>query len=132
MIGFYYIRDLLRLRKAVMMAEEAHAKNGERYYVMPTADGKVMVTDRKNFRIMKRKGYVSDKATVPDLARECFYCTPYRNGKEELPPDVVALKRRQYLSWAGACRSMRKKDARQGRRSAFRRLAGWLRLPPAP
>lgn len=111
MLGYYYkLRDLLRLRRAVEMADEAHESTGERYYVMPTTDGKMIITDRYNFRIMKKKGYISLEAKVMDLVKECFYCTPYRNGKEELPPDVVALKRRQYLSWARACRDIKRRE----------------------
>ena len=107
---FYKLRDLLRLRRAMRMADEAHLQNGERYYVMPTSDGKLIIVDRYNFRIMKRKGYINRDAKVADLADECFYCTPYRNGKEELPPDVVARKRRQYLAWAGVHRKIKRME----------------------
>jgi len=109
MFGFINkYRDLLRLRRAVLMADNAHLEDGERYYVMPTADGKLMVMDRRNFRIMKKKGYINSDARVNDLVSECFYCTPYRNGDGELPPDVVARKRRQYLAWAGVHRKIRR------------------------
>lgn len=108
------MRDLLRLRRAVIMADKAHAGDGERYYVMPTADSKLIVIDRRNFRIMKQKHYINRNASVRDLADECFYCTPYRDGKGELPPDVLELKKRQYLVWSEICRSLnRRKKAKR-------------------
>lgn len=40
---------------AVRKADNAHSENGERYYVMPSEDGRLVVVDRRNFRILKRK-----------------------------------------------------------------------------
>ncbi len=95
----------LRLREAVGKADEAHRQTGERYYVMPaSADGcKLIILDRKNFRRLKQKGYISRKANVADIERECFYFTPYRNGACAIPSGVADFKRRQYLDWYAAC-----------------------------
>ena len=57
------LRDYLRYSEAVKKADEAHAKDGDRYYVVPSnnKDGKILllVMDRKNFRRLKFKGYIN-------------------------------------------------------------------------
>ena len=99
---FKRLRAVLRLRKAVSLADNAHRKTGERYYVMPNGNrGKLIILDRCNFRILKRKGYIMNEAKVADLERECFYCTPYRNGDGKLPDRVVVKKRAEYCRWLG-------------------------------
>lgn len=85
---------------AVRKADNAHSENGERYYVMPSEDGRLVVVDRRNFRVLKRKNYIPKDASVADMQRECFYCTPpYRNGKGEMPADIIALKHSAFLDW---------------------------------
>ena len=94
---------LLQLTQARKKADEAHAKTGERYYVMPTTDSsrrpKVVVLDRKNFRILKHKGYISAKASVRHLIQECFYFTSYANGDGYIDAKACDIKKRQYLAW---------------------------------
>ena len=98
---FKKIRASLRLREAVRQADKAHRENGGRYYVMPTSgvSGQLVIMDRSNFRKLKQKHYINSNTFVNDLEKECFYCTPYRNGTGELHPDVIAKKRKQYYSW---------------------------------
>ncbi len=95
------IRASLRLTEAVRQADKAHAETGERYYVMPASgkNGQLIIMDRYNFRKLKQKGYITRKAHVRDLERECFYCTPYRDGTGTIPPAVENLKRAQYYHW---------------------------------
>lgn len=80
---------------AVRKANNAHSEKGERYYVMPSEDGRLVVVDRRNFSILKR----NKDASVADMQRACFYCTPYRNGKGEMPADITALKHSAFLDW---------------------------------
>lgn len=94
------LKYYLMLRKAVMMADEAHEQNGHRYYVMPTDDGRLVVLDRTNFRILKRKNYIARSATVGHLLSECFYHTAYCSGKGAMPDDVRKNKRRTFWLWA--------------------------------
>ena len=98
---FKRIKSAVRYRKAVRMADEAYQKTGVRQYVLPLDNKKkkLVVLDRYNMRIYKRKGYMSQKVNVLALEKECFYCTPYRNGDGELPANVVDLKKKQYLAW---------------------------------
>lgn len=103
---FHRFVAYLQLREAVRKADDAHRKDGERYYVMPTfgtdKKPKVVVMDRYNFRKLKHKGYISTKATTRDLIGECFYFTPYRNGSGFITPEFQHRKQLQYLSWYAA------------------------------
>lgn len=100
---FQKLRCYLRLREAVRQADKAHAKTGERYYVLPSSTGtNLIIMDRYNFRLLKHKGYITTKAHVRDLAAECFYCTPYRNGSGAMPPQVIRDKSDSYYSWCTA------------------------------
>lgn len=107
---FMKIKATLRLREAMRQAEEAHGENGQRYYVMPTSgtSGQLIIMDRDNFRKLKQKHYISYSTFVSDLERECFYCTPYRNGTGELSAVAIAMKKKQYFSWLDAIKKLKK------------------------
>lgn len=112
---FKKLKAILRLREAVRKADEAHRETGERYYVMPaSADGKLIIMDRLNFRKLKHKGYITNRAYVRDLEVECFYFTPYRDGSCALAPEVEAVKRKQYFSWYADCIRKSKNKKRNG------------------
>ncbi len=97
---FKRFRAVLRIKEAARQADKAHKETGERYYVMPNGNsGKLIIMDRFNFRKLKQKRYMSPKVFVDDLERECFYCTPYRNGNGALPKEVVKMKCRQYMEF---------------------------------
>ena len=102
---FQKIKASFRLREAVRKADEAHQQTGERYYVMPISGskGELIIMDRFNFRKLKQKGYITHKAFVPDLERECFYFTPYSNGSCAISPEVEKIKRQQYYRWYSQC-----------------------------
>lgn len=98
---FQRLKATLRYDEAVRKADEAHEKTGNRYYVMPVygSKGKLIITDRRNFRIMKKKGYINKDARVFHLEKECFYCTPYRNGSGKLMPEDAEIRRQSYMRW---------------------------------
>lgn len=100
---FKRIKAEIAFLHAVKSAEEAHAETGERYYVVPSVDGKLVIADRKNFRALKRKHYIDSDATVAQMQKECFYCTPYRNGTGKMPGEVASLKRAAFLDWYSKC-----------------------------
>ena len=102
---FKKLKESLRILEAVIKSYYSHQQTGERYYVMPaSADGcKLIIMDRFNFRKLKQKGYITRKAYVADIERECFYFTPYRNGSCAISPEIESVKRRQYLDWYNAC-----------------------------
>lgn len=95
-------------REATRKADKAHADDGKRYYVLPSAEGKLLIMDRENFRILKHKHYINSSARVQDLVNECFYCTPYRNGDGALSPEQLNIKRQQYRSWRKAFHRIKK------------------------
>lgn len=95
------IKAYSRLHKAMEMADNAHASEGGRYYVVPTSTDKLMVLDRHSFRNLKQKGYVPKKYNIKTLETECFYCTPYRNGKGGLSKEQIKERRMNYYSHLG-------------------------------
>jgi hypothetical protein len=92
--------DYLKLRKAINTADELHAKDGDRYYVMPGSDGKLVIMDRRNFKRLKLKHYINKNATLNDLRRECFYHTPYADGSDRMPAFVRKERAEAYYQWA--------------------------------
>ena len=101
---FQKIRAYLQLREAVRMADNAHAKDGGRYYVMPTTGShngnpRLVVMDRRNFRKLKHKGYIPTRATIRNLVSESFYFTPYINGDGFITTDFQRRKVSQFYSW---------------------------------
>ena len=103
------LRTSIRLNEAVVKADKAHEETGERYYVMPNANNTLLtVRDRFNFRKLKQKGYLSRSTFVNDLERECFYCTPYKNGSGALPELIVKLKRKEYFTYLDSLKKRKK------------------------
>lgn len=100
---YYELKDYLRYVNAVQMADDAYAHDQDRYYVMPSMDNKLIVMDRKNFRNLKRKGYIAKNATIQNAIGECFYFTP-RIGSEGIPEQVRRQKYGEYKQW---CKAMR-------------------------
>lgn len=100
---YYELKDYLRYFKAVQMADDAYAHDQDRYYVMPSMDNKLIVMDRKNFRNLKRKGYIAKNATMQNAIDECFYYTP-RIGSEGIPEPMRKQKYGEYKNW---CKAMR-------------------------
>lgn len=116
-----HFRDYLRLREAVNTADEHHAKDGDRYYVMPSLDGKLVIMDRKNFRLLKRKHYIAQNVTLNQLRSECFYHTPYANGTDRMPAIVRKERAEKYYEWITTWRKaekMKKKDAKRNKKGA--------------
>lgn len=102
---FRKFRASLQLREAIRKAEEAHRRYGQRFYVMPTfnGSGKLVIMDRKNFRRLKQKHYISSKAQIADLRAECFYFTHDRAGNYLTEADRVR-KVCQFFAWVDADR----------------------------
>lgn len=102
---FRKLRAYLRLRRAIMAADDAFVRFHQRTYVLPMEGGGLIVTDRANFRANKRSGRVatgrvSQTPNMMDVERECFYCTPHFNGSGRLTKAAEQKKRREYYRWA--------------------------------
>ena len=94
----------LMYRKAVLMADKKHRETGNRYFVLPNLDEKVflIVTDRKNFRILRRKGYIDHNMKIDDVFKACFYYTPQKDGLgKNLTEDELKVKQLHYQVWYG-------------------------------
>lgn len=89
----------LRLREAVRKADEAYRLHRRRFYVLPGADRSLVVMDRANFRVLKRKGYIARNVFVSDAAFESFYFTPHADDSGRLSEPDRRHKVRQYFSW---------------------------------
>ena len=116
---FIKIQTYLRYKKAVALATEKYLETGKRYFVMPTygKGRQLVIIDRENFRLFKRKHLISKDARVQDLIRECFYHTPYFNGRGALTAQQINTKKEQLYLWAkGECR--RAKEKRRAKRHA--------------
>lgn len=99
---FQKIKAFITLEKAIKEADELFAQTKERQYVIPIdTRGKVklLIVNRKNFRKLKQKGYISYKAKIIDVDRECFYHTPYKNGGGKLHDVIKKRKRENYYKW---------------------------------
>lgn len=90
---FRPIIGYIRLKLAIHKAEEAHARNGQRFYVIPAQNKKqLVITDRRNFRIMRMKKYFHRDMIMRDVDDACIYYTAHRN--EESPMSRSERKRR--------------------------------------
>jgi len=105
--------DYLRYREAVRKADQQHQETGERYYVLPmygTDKPKLFITDRQNFKVLKRKHYINKDAKVVDLINESFYFTAYRNGNGFLDAKGKRIKRLVYFTYCANTRNLHKQQ----------------------
>jgi len=105
---------------AIKKADSEHERTGERYYVIAGNGKDLVVTDRRVFRKLKQKGYISRQANVNDMIRECFYFTPYKNGDGFITKEYLTRKREQYFSYLKA---LAKKDKAQQRKQTNKKKA---------
>ena len=105
---FFHFKDALQFREAIDKAEKAHIKYGPRYYVLPSADGKLVVVDRKNYRILRRKHYIPQNNKMQDALDGCFYHTAHRNGNGLIPENVRRIKEEQYFMFKESYRFSKK------------------------
>lgn len=84
------------------MADQAHAKTRQKFYVLPTKDGKLVVMDRKNFRGLRRKGYISRDAKVPALSTNSVYHTADARGMGYIDPRFLRYKFNDYIKFLKA------------------------------
>lgn len=93
------LKAFLRFREAVKRADQAHDLNKRRYYVIPTPDEKLLITDRKNFRELRRKKYISREVTLDRLREGSVYHTPDARGIGGVPAEFLQEKFREYVRW---------------------------------
>lgn len=85
---------------AVRMADDYHARDGQRYYVVAGAtDGRLLVMDRARFRMLKKKNMLDYSITLQSLVEKSFYFTAHGNGSGILTKADVDAKRRDFYRW---------------------------------
>lgn len=95
---FKRFKAFLRFREAMRQADKAYAQTNQRHYVLPSPDGMLIIMNRKNFRELKRKGYIDRRAYVLGLEKGCLYCTPYGNGTRGMSNQTCEERYQRYLA----------------------------------
>lgn len=109
MNAFKKFKAYLTLRSAIQLAEEQYCKDMDRYYVVHDIRGKLIVMCRKDFKYLKRKHIISERARITDVIRECFYYT--RHLTSEPIPDMIATRKRQeYFDYLVGLNILQKKQ----------------------
>ncbi len=110
----------LRLREAIRKADEAYIRTKNRQYVLPGSDCRLIIMDRSNFRLLKRKGYIPNNACTHDAVVESFYFTPYRDGSGWITKADRLHKLKKYFQWyAKSLKEIKKKKEEQKQKSKF-------------
>lgn len=117
---FRKFKAALELREAIKKANNAHDATGERFFVMPNADGRLVVMDRKNFRKLRFKRYINRGVYVSDLILESFYFTPCREGRLPLSENLRKAKVKSFFEWKEL---LFKKERAQRRRAIKAKIA---------
>lgn len=88
-------------RRAVESADKRHEELGETIYVANgVANAKILRTyTRAEFRRVKRLMHIykSDKFTIPEFRKGCWYHTPDRSEKNALSPQEKELRRLAFV-----------------------------------
>ncbi|MEG1544911.1 MAG: hypothetical protein RR382_10375 [Tannerellaceae bacterium] len=92
---------MIKYRYAVKLADDAHKKSGERYFVMPNENDKLIVINRNTFRKFKMRGQIVHEAAVKDMIKESFYLTACKDETHPVHPSVKEAKRLMYLEYVG-------------------------------
>ena len=106
---FTKLKAMLMYREAVQRANEAHTKRGTRYYVLPSEDGKLVVLDRYDLKMLKRRHYMRSEVKVIDLVRDSFYFTPYSSGDGAMHPDEIERGKKRVCIWWEHHKALQKK-----------------------
>lgn len=107
------LRSRIQYDIAVKKAENEHEKNKSRYYVIPAESGKLIVLDRQNFRLLKKKKYFSNNISTTNLLYQSYYYTADRSGKGEMPKNRMLGKKKDFVLWKEKMYRKRKRDRKK-------------------
>lgn len=99
---FKKLKAFLRFREAVKQADKAHKMNRQKYYVVPAPGNTLLVTDRKNFRGLKRKRYIHRDVSIDQLRACSVYHTPDAREMGGVPAEYLKEKFKDYVKWLKA------------------------------
>lgn len=107
---FNYIIALSKLEYAIHMANTAHGQDGQRYYILPDANDRLIILTRSSFRKLKKQGLIDRRANINDIVRESFYFTPHANGTGSLSPAAQKAKRKMYMQYIQFRRKQKRRN----------------------
>ena len=86
---------------AVNIAEKNHRKFRRRFFVLPGTNGDLLVSDRKNFRGLRRKKWVknADHLNILQVVEKSFYYTAYADGTGHITGTEQKAKLHDYYNW---------------------------------
>lgn len=85
-----------------------------RYYVMPDADDKLIIMNRRQMHKLRVMRVMSNEAKVRHLMKESFYYTPDGSG-EGIHDTLKEYKRKKYIEYRMKTYENRKAARRQAR-----------------
>lgn len=92
-------RANMRLAHAIRMANKAHAKYKDRFYVMPDHKDKLIIMRRRTMRILRKRHYMDSRVRMSNMMRESFYFTADRGQNGGLTAEQQEAKRLMYLEY---------------------------------
>lgn len=102
-------KSYLIYREAVAKAETLHSETGDRQFVIPSPDGSLIIVDRRNFRLLKRKGYIEKDVRISDLIISSFYYTSDRSGRYPIPEHEIEIRKQKFYLWRKRTRKENRK-----------------------
>lgn len=109
---------------AVNIADKSYRKYRHRFFVLPGTNGDLLVSDRKNFRGLRRKNWVrnADKLNMIQVVEKSFYYTPYADGTGHITGTEMKAKRHDYYNWYVRSR-MEYRDQKRAKKAAAKAKA---------
>lgn len=86
---------------AANLADKSYRKYRHRFFVLPGTNGELLVSDRRNFRGLRRKHWVknADNLDIRQVVEKSFYHTPYADGSGHMTGTETKAKLHDYYNW---------------------------------
>lgn len=92
---FKRIKCEIMYYKAVSLAEKSAEKTQQVYFILPTAGKKLMVVNRAEYIVMRKRKMTDKDAKAKDLYQDAIYHTLCRSK------NAKRKKHRRFLKWQG-------------------------------
>lgn len=86
---FKHLSAKLTLREAIRKTMMAHRVTGQRYYILPSNNGTLLITTRNEFRKLKRDKRIANDMNMMDVKAAAFFCTDNK--------DVIKVQ--EFMAW---------------------------------
>ena len=94
---FKKFKLFLTFREAVKMANQAYKDCNQRFYIVTTPDNRLVIMNRRQFRILRRKDYIAKDERITDLAYKSIYHTPDGSGRGGISAECLRSRFHVYL-----------------------------------